>query len=513
MKGELLLGIDIEADTERSCDVCIVGSGAGGSVLAAGLVKKGLSVVMIEEGGYHTREDFKLTEGSAYPMMYQDRGTRATSDLAITVLQGRTAGGSTTVNWTTCFRTPDRILDHWRREHGIEGLDATTLGPHWDAVESRLGIAAWPEEKANPNNRALLDGCRALGWQAAPLRRNVRGCYDSGYCGMGCPTGAKQDMVRTYLQDALDGGLLTFVDTKVERLVEEGGRIVRIEGVVLDRVTGKPTGPKVVVKAKVTVCSGGAIGSPALLLRSGLDRNGRVGKRTMIHPVVCVGGVYDHFIRGWQGAPQSAGSHEFFDRGPGKVGFFLEVPPMHPMLASLAFGAFGRTQQEYMAMLDRTGAFIALAVDGLLPGDEGGTVSLRGDGRIVLDYPIGPSLQETMQQAHLAMARIHLAAGAREVRTLHTEPIVLRSNTDLSNLAAAPFGALQHSIFTAHQMGGCAMGADRERSVVDVNHRHHHVPNLFVVDGSVLPTALGVNPSQTIYGLADRAVEAVAGAV
>jgi choline dehydrogenase-like flavoprotein len=509
----MFLGTDLTSDMEHECDVCIVGSGAGGSVLAAGLVARGLRVVMLEEGGYFTRDDFRLRESQAYPMLYQDRGTRATADLAITVLQGRAAGGGTVVNWTTCFRTPDRILAHWQEVHGIEGLDAATLGPHWDAVEERLGIQTWPEEQANPSNRALLEGCRALGWEATPLRRNVRGCYDSGYCGMGCPTGGKQDMVRTYLQDALDQGLILHVDTKVERLVEEGGRIVRVEAQTLDRANSRPLGPSVTVRPKVAVAAAGAIGSPALLLRSGLDRNGRVGKRTMIHPVVCVGGRYDHPIRSWQGAPQSVGSHQFIDRGADRVGYFLETPPVHPVLASLAFGEVGTGALDVMNNLERTAAFIALTVDGILPGDEGGTVSLREDGRIRLDYPVGPAMVEAMQDAHMSLARIHLAAGAREARTLHMEPVTLRSNTDLPTLAGARFGALQHAIFTAHQMGGCAMGKDPERSVVDVNHRHHHVANLFVVDGSVFPTALGVNPSLTVYGMAHRAVDLVGAAI
>src|SRR5690606_34615543 len=117
-----------------------VGSGAGGAVLAAGLAEAGLRVVMLEEGGHFTREHFTLQERDAFPAMYQERALRGTADLAITVLQGRTVGGSTTVNWTTCFRTPDRILRHWHREWGLEHID---LAPHFEAVEQRLGIAPW----------------------------------------------------------------------------------------------------------------------------------------------------------------------------------------------------------------------------------------------------------------------------------------------------------------------------------------------------------------------------------
>ena len=204
MRGQLFIGEDITQDHDVQCDVCIVGSGAGGAVLAAGLVSSGLKVVMLEEGGYYDQDNFKLNEGDAYFNLYQDRGTRATSDVSITVLQGRTVGGSTTVNWTTCFRTPDRILKHWEQNFGTEAITTETLKPHFEEVERRLGIQEWPLDRVNANNKVLVDGCKKLGYEVRPLRRNVRSCADSGFCGMGCPIGAKQAMHRTYIQDALD---------------------------------------------------------------------------------------------------------------------------------------------------------------------------------------------------------------------------------------------------------------------------------------------------------------------
>lgn len=510
MTGRCDLGEDLDSDLVLSPDICIIGSGAGGSVLAAGLCKEGLSVVLIEEGGYHHRPDFDLLEANTYPKLYQDRGTRGTADLAITILQGRTAGGGTTINWTTCFRTPDRILHHWAERHGLTDLTNAALAPHFTAVEERLGITEWPSARANRNNQSLRDGCAALGWDHAPLRRNVRGCYDSGYCGMGCPTGAKQDMVRTYLQDALDAGLHLIVDTRVDRLHHDDGRVVEVEGTVLDRKTGASRGPKVRVRPKRCVVSGGAINSPALLLRSGINVQGYVGKRTYLHPVIAVAGVFPEPIRAWAGAPQSIGSHHHQDRGPGRVGFFLEAPPLHPMLGALAFGGHGADQARAMAAFENTAALIALSIDGLLMGDEGGTVSLRRDGRLRVDYPITDTLRESFHASHRALAEVLLAAGATTVRTLHAKAVELRSTADLAQLDAAPYGAHEHSIFTAHQMGGCAMAGPSHEGVVDPDHRVRGFTDLFVVDGSVLPTSLGVNPSQTIYALAHRAVDFVA---
>ncbi|MCB9778758.1 MAG: GMC family oxidoreductase [Alphaproteobacteria bacterium] len=512
MSGTITIGVDLTSDQSLDCDVCIVGSGAGGSVLAAGLAQAGLDVVVLEAGPYLTRRDFTLHEEQAYPDLYQDRMGRATSDLAISILQGRSVGGSTTVNWTTCFRTPQRILDHWGEHHGI-ALSADELAPHFEAVEQRLSIHPWPEALANENNRKLLVGARALGWEAAPLRRNVKGCANSGYCGLGCPVNGKQAMHITYLPDAIVAGARLFADVQVDRLEVQAGRVAVVHARVLDRFSGRATERTLTLRPKVTVLSGGAVNNPALLLRSGLDGGGRVGRRTFLHPVVGIGGRYEQPVNPFYGAPQSIGSHQFIDRGPDKVGFFFESAPMQPTLMSTTSAIFGALHDELMGQLPHIGVMISLHVDGLLPGDEGGTVSLRSDGRIAIDYPITPPLIEAMKESHKTLAQLTFAAGAVEVFSLHTDPLRMTTQDELSRLDDAAYGGHEHAIFSAHQMGGCSMGGDPATSVVDLEHRFRGVDGLFVVDGSVLPTALGVNPSETIYGLSRRATAFVQAAV
>lgn len=510
MSGQILTWADHTEDRDLTCDVCIVGSGAGGAVLAAGLVEAGLSVVMLEEGSHMTRAAFNLQEGDMMPAMYQERGTRGTSDLALTILQGRSVGGSTTVNWTTCFRTPQRILDHWAKVHGITDLD---LDPHFEAVEERLHIQPWPGALANPNNQALSRGCEALGWEWNNLRRNVKGCANSGYCGLGCPVDGKQAMGITYLQDAVAAGMTLLANVSVQRLQTEGSRVVAVHGQAMSPQAGVPDGVRITVRAKVTVSSAGALNGPALLLRSGITAAGRVGRRTFLHPVAGCLALFDDAINPFFGAPQSMGSHHFIDRGPDKVGYFLEAAPLQPMLASTAATPFGSQLHEFMAHLPQTNALISLSVDGLLPQDDGGTVSLKADGRMKVDYPIRPFLSESFRHATESLARIQLAAGAKVVITGHHPQVEIRSEADLALLDQQAYGAHDLALFTAHQMGGCAMGADPTTSVVDLEHRVRGFDNLFVVDGSVLPTALGVNPSQTVYGLAHRARRFVGEAV
>ncbi len=513
MTGSIVSASTFTEPQELDCDVCVVGSGAGGAVLAAGLVDRGLDVVMLEAGSYYTREDFKGDQPWAFDHMYQERAGRATEDLAITILQGRSVGGSTTINWTTCYRTPDRIYQHWAEHHGVQGITTPIMEPHFEAVERRLNIREWPAASANGNNQVLWRGGNKLGWHPHALRRNVRGCVNSGYCGEGCPVDAKQGMAVSYLDDAVRGGLRLISNAEVERITWSERRADSVVAQALDPESDHPVGISITVRAKVIVSAGGAINGPALMLRSGIDAGGRVGKRTFVHPVSGLSGLYDEFIGPWSGAPQSIGCHHFVDRGPDKMGFFLEAAPLQPMLASTVGSLFGGEHAAFMRKLGHVGVVIALGIDGLLPQDVGGEVVLKSDGRVWLRYPIQDHLVECIRAAHKEMARVHFAAGATQVASLHTSPVVMNSVDELGKLDSATYGAHEQSLFTAHVMGGCAMGGSAETSVVDSELRMWDFDNLFVVDGSVFPTSLGVNPSESIYALAYRARDRVASAV
>ena len=217
--------------------------------------------------------------------------------------------------------------------------------------------------------------------------------------------------------------------------------------------------------------------------------------------------VFDKKIDGFYGAPQSVSSHQFIDRGEDEIGFFMETAPTHPILTATAASNFGAIQQEFMSKLNHTSFLIALARDGVIDGDEGGKVSLHPDGRIKIEYPTSPKICETFKAAHKSLVELGLAGGAKSVHTLHINPVQISSINDIEILENQKYGLLEHGIFSAHQMGGLTMGGDPEFSIVNSRFQHHQINNLFVVDGSVFPTSLGVNPSLTIYGLAHKASE------
>jgi choline dehydrogenase-like flavoprotein len=295
------------------------------------------------------------------------------------------------------------------------------------------------------------------------------------------------------------------------RLEKAGRRIAAVHAVALD-ANFRPTARKVVVRPRLVVLAAGAIGTPEILLRSGYDPNGKVGHRTFLHPVVGSAGFFSRPILPFYGAPQSVASHQFAERGGGKVSFFLEAAPVHPVLAATSYGGFGADQQEQMARMASTSALIALAVDGFLPEEKGGTVSLRTDGRVRLDYQIRPEIWEALREGSKALARIQFAAGATEVRSFHEDPVVMRGEADVGLLDKAPWTPNRVAVFSAHPMGGCPMGRDPEKSVVDSRLKVHWLDNVWIADGSVFPTSLGVNPMESILGVAHWAADHIAGA-
>ena len=339
---------------------------------------------------------------------------------------------------------------------------------------------------------------RKLGWNPQLIRRSVRGCARLGYCGMGCPIDAKRSSRTTYLADAVAAGADVYSDCRVKLVETDRGQARAAVAEVLDRAADRPRGRLVVHARKGIVLAGGAINTPALLLRSKAGNDsGVVGKRTFLHPTVPLVAFYDQPVEAFYGPPQSVAIHHFADRGA-RVGYFFETAPVHPMLGALAFPGFGDSHRRITERLPYVQATIALLIDGH-HDDVGGDIKVNEAGRIALRYPLHESLREAAVDALSNMARLQLAAGAREVMTLHETPIVIRSEADIARIAAAPFGANEHTMFSAHQMGGCPMGSDPRRSVVDGRGRHHQIGNLFIADGSIFPTSLGVNPQLSIY--------------
>jgi choline dehydrogenase-like flavoprotein len=466
----------------------------------------GLKLVIIEEGPLKSSRDFRQLESEAYPSLYQESAGRKTADKAINILQGRCVGGSTTVNWTSSFRTPSPTLAYWREHFGLSELTDDGLSPWFLGAEQRLNVGPWLAAP-NENNELLRKGALKLGIPAAAILRNVKGCWNLGSCGLGCPTNAKQSMLVTTIPTALDRGATLLVETRVTTLELRQGRVGALQCVAVSS-NGTPLGAATRVVAKHVVVSGGAINSPALLMRSGApDPHTRLGARTFLHPVALSSALFDHEVAGWQGAPQTIYTDHFMDVHPidGPIGYKLEAPPLHPLIFTTSIGGFGREAAAAFAQFPNTHALLALMRDGFHAESPGGRVQLRKDGSPELDYPLTPFVMEGARRALLSMAELQFAAGARQVLTGHelAKPYASWAEAKAS-IAALPMQPLLTKLVSAHVMGGCGMAADPVRGVVRPDGGHWQIENLSVHDGSLFPTSIGANPQLSVYGIVNK---------
>lgn len=490
-------------------DIVIIGSGAGGGIAAEQLAQAGFKVLLLEEGAYYTRDDFVMEERWAYPNLYQEGAARKTRDQAIGILQGRTVGGSTTVNWTTSIRTPQPTLNYWQSEFGLNFTGDNDLTAYFAKAEQRLNIHQWPIPP-NANNAKLQQGCEKLGWQYTVISRNVNGCANLGYCGMGCPINAKQSMLVSTIPSALAQGATLISRISVRNLNWQGDSVTGLEAVPVDQFFQPRSDIKISIRAKHYIVAAGAIGSPALLLRSKVPNpSGRLGKHTYLHPTVISGAVFDEAIYGHSGAPQSIYSDQFvWPDNSEQAGFKLEVPPLHPVLMATKLIGHGEAHAALMQQFNQLQVTIALLRDGFHPQSQGGTVQLDDARQPVLDYPISDYLWQGMRQALLAMAELQFAAGAKRVLPIHHDAQLYRSWAEAkAAIHSLPMQKLKQTVVSAHVMGGCNMSKDPIRGVVNENGRHHQLQNLSVFDGSILPTSLGANPQLTIYALVWRNCE------
>lgn len=503
----------LQENKHIEADVVVVGTGAGGGVTAEILALAGLDVVLVEEGPLKSSKDFKMREAQAYPTLYQESAARKTKDKAINILQGRSVGGSTTVNWTSSFRTPDATLAYWEKHFGLKDYTPESMAPWFAMMEQRLNIGVWLTPP-NENNDLLKRGAARLGIPAAAILRNVKGCWNLGYCGMGCPTNAKQSMLVTTIPSALTHGATLLTRTRADRLALKGDKVTGLSCVALDADGLAPTGKTIEVRARHYVVAGGAINSPALLMRSKApDPHRLLGKRTFLHPTVISAALFDHKVEGFAGAPQTIYSDHFLDTQPidGPMGYKLEAPPLHPLLFASTMHGFGEQHATMMKQFANTHALLSLLRDGFHEQSAGGAVQLKDDGSPVLDYPISDFVWDGVKRSLLTMAEIQFAAGARSVYPVHERAEGYTSwDAARKAIGALPYKPLLTRVVSAHVMGGCAMSDDVRLGVVSSMGRYHGIANLSVHDGSLFPTSIGANPQLSIYGITAKLASTLA---
>jgi choline dehydrogenase-like flavoprotein len=489
-------------------DVCIVGSGSGGAVVAAVLAARGLDVVVLEAAGYYNESDFTQLELPAYQQMFWRGGPTPTADGNVSLVAGTTLGGGTTINWTNCLRTRPWVRKQWA-EHGVEGVDGPDYDRHLDAVLERISANDRCSE-LNGTQQRLREGAEALGWSFETIVRNTDPeSYTpemAGYLGFGDQSGSKRSADRTWLADAQAHGARFLTFTRATRVLTEGRRAAGVEAVWQ---TPDGRGAKVTVRAPRVVVACGSLESPALLLRSRIGGLA-VGHNLRLHPSSVVGGAYGTDQQGWWGAPQAGLCDEFADIGEG-YGFLIETAQYAPGLVGSANPWIsGADHKQRMEDFRFTATFISLTRD-----RGAGQVAVDANGESLPMYAVTDPLDlENLKRGIEGQIRLHEAAGAHQVGPLAEGAPTWRRGDDLEAFIGAvkriPFRAGGYKLFSAHQMGTCRMGEDPQTSVAGPWGELHDTKGVWIGDGSAFPTSSGTNPMVSIMALAHRTAEAIA---
>ncbi|HZM73725.1 MAG TPA: GMC family oxidoreductase N-terminal domain-containing protein [Candidatus Polarisedimenticolia bacterium] len=506
-------------------DVVIVGSGAGGGVVAAALAEAGRSVVVLEAGPFVNEASMPSDELDGYIRLYLNRGLLSTWDGSVTLLAGSGVGGGTLVNWMTSIDAPLEVRREWATEHGLDGFD----GAEWDADIATVSgeLAIQPSAPIPPKDSAIVRGSAVLGWEAGSTMRDGGPCDDCGTCSFGCRRGSKRSGLRVHLARAHAAGARIVPRVRVLRVLVEGGRAVGVAGLAV--VVGEagepiPLAPGSVevrtrpieVRAEQVVLTAGALRTPAIVEASGFSHPA-AGRHLRIHPVPVVAGMFDESIDAWRGPLQSVRSIQFVTGDTNRNGYVIESAPGHPGLIALALPWTGRARHgELMSRARTFGPFIAVTRDG---GE--GTVRLTRAGRVRLDYRLDRRGIATLRHALQTEARLARAAGANEILALgapgaffdaraHGSSAERAFEAFVDGLASFDFGPNRGTVFSAHQMGSLRMGASaRDHAADERGHVRRDtggavVPGLYVADTSTFPTGLGVNPMLTVMAMARR---------
>ena len=493
------VGRDLGKGFDETCDVVIVGSGAGGAVMAAILAEAGQRVIVLEEGPYYTPAEygaFRPTESMR--RIWREAGLLAALGLGQTPViglsAGRVVGGSSVLTGGVCFRIPSNVHAHWERDLGLEELSEKGLAAAYESVERRVSVAEVPASMRSRSTEKFVEGAERLGIPMHPMRRNTVGCVGNGRCNFGCPAGAKMSVDVSYLPTALAHGARIVSDALVERVEVDHGRATGVTGRLLDGPLGSP-GHAFRVRARAVVVACGTLHTPILLMRSGIGKTTpSLGRNVTLHPALRVSALFDEVLDGWNGALQSVYSNHVAGEGITLVGVYSAVNVL-----AAALPGVGARHRRFVAEMPRQAIFGAMVHD-----EGGGAIRLGPSREPVLSYRMAPRDLRRLRRSFSILAEMAFAGGAREVYLpiFGQEPI--KSMDEVRKLESSKLDARLIECIAFHPLGSARMSTDARRGVVDVSGESFEVRNLYVADGSILPTSIGVNSQVPVMTMATR---------
>jgi choline dehydrogenase-like flavoprotein len=490
---------DVAGELNLSCDAVVIGSGAGGGVVAAELAEGGLDVIVLEEGGYHPTEEFSARGPEMTAKLYRDGGAAvAIGDPPIFFAEGRCVGGSTVINGGMSWRTPEKVLERWAREDGVDGVTAGGLDRHFARVEKFISARGQDPESLGRDNELLREGAEAKGWKYVHNIRDQVHCAGTNNCIFGCPTGAKRSTLVSYLPRALAFGARVYSDCRVEKLERSGKRVTGVSGYV-SRADGRP-GPRLSVRAPVVVVCAGAIQTPVLLTRSGVKSpSGQIGKNLTLHPNAKIVAVFDENVEGWKGVHQAYQVRQFMDEG-----FLMAAVNVPPGLLAMTLPAYGGELDEIISDYNRIVSAGILVEDSVT-----GVVKVLPGGSPGVFYQLTDDDARRIVRGTTLLGELLFAAGARKLILPFEGAPVVRSVDELRALHPERIPRSGLDLMTVHVMGTARMGGDRSRHVCDSYGKVYDTEGLWVADASLFPKPIGVNPMESVMALATRNAERI----
>jgi choline dehydrogenase-like flavoprotein len=491
----LLAYKDYRKSESYDTDVLVIGTGAGGAAVGAELAEAGLEVTFVEEGSYVPTSSFSAYSAPSVGRLYRDGGaTIILGRPPIPFMEGRAVGGSTVINGGMCYRAPEDVLNEWQKITGTSMMGNEGLGDLFDQVERNISANRHDPVAVGNDSRLMAAGAKHMGWHVEVNRRNHVGCVGTNNCVFGCPTGAKQSTLVTYMPRAMKAGARCLTEIRIHRLRIENGRCVGAVGRAVDPVTRKK-GPRVEIRAKHTIVACGGVQTPTLLLRHRLGRqSGQLGNNFLCHPNAKVLAVYPHEVNAWQGVSQWCQIREFHDEG---ILFAENFVPPSALAATIPY--FGDTALNFMKRYNN------MVVSGVLVEDSVPGKVRRGPmGTAIPMYNITDYDHHRFLKGVRLLATMHFEMGADQVILPFLNQPVANSVDDLADIEKLQTKAQTLELFTVHLMGTARMGSRPEDSVVDLGGQLWDLPGAYVADASLFPTAIGVNPQVTIMALATR---------
>jgi len=487
---------DLRGETHLQCDAVVVGSGAGGGVIAAELAEAGLDVIVLEEGGYHPTEEFTSEAGAMIRMMYRDAGATMTIGAPpVICTEGRTVGGSTVINGGMSWRTPEHILEKWHAEDQVDQIRMRDLDRHFARVERFISSKYQDPETKSQDNEILIRGADAKGWKWIKNIRNQNHCAGTNNCAWGCPTKAKRSVLVTYLPRALAFGARVYSDCRVEKLLRKGRRVTGVAARVV--AEDGSLGDRVYVHARMTISACGAMQTPALLHRSGIkSQSKRVGRDLWLHPNTKVQALFDEKVEGWKGVHQAYQVREFADEG-----FLFAAVNLPPSILAMTVPYYGRQLAQTMQAYDH------IVNAGLLLEDSHPGHIRTLFGRPFAFYDFDDKDAARAQHATALLCDLLFAAGAKKIASPFDGMPDLNSGDDVEKMRTWKVPRQAMELFTVHLMGTARMGGDPTRHVCDSYGKVYGWEGLWVSDASLFPGPIGVNPMETIMALSTRNAE------